>query len=560
LSKRPPSPIPPLLIAIAFVVAMAVFWMRRDHGEGADADNSAQTPRAARAVPRPAAPPASAAGRDEEGILKMDTGFPAGAFPEVRGRVGKIISQRDARPGEIIIIFKTARAMHEFVARAPSAGAYVIASVGQLFAVRARCLSLDALTDDMLKNARDLELVGGNHLVEIPEPPPADRADRAHHAVGGALLAAIGVNGGADNSAWGRGVTIAVLDNAVMPDATFAPDRLRILDIGWGAAPGSGARRGHGTSVAALAAGSAPGARGVAPMARVLGIRVVDEEGFGDIFTIAKGIADAVDEGADIINISLGRRAGDIVTRRAIDYATEHGAVLVAAAGNEQSTELSWPAAEPRVISVGAVDASGIVARFSNSGPQLQITAPGVAIDSAGADGGRAPFSGTSASAPIVAGALAALMSETPGLTAPQAWEILRTHAGDAGEPGHDPDYGHGVLNLGWAMARNDTARADMAVTAHLHDRARRAVTIVVQNRGGFGIAGAVLDTELDGASSKQVFPWIDPGAVATSTLPLPAGLSAAAAGAILRTTLALPAGLVDSVPENNHRSSRLAP
>jgi hypothetical protein len=557
LSKRPPSPIPPLLIAIAFVVAMVVFWMRRDHGEGAAANDAAQT---ARAAPRPAVPPASAAGRDEEGILKMDTEFPAGAIPEIRERVGKIISQRDARPGEIIVIFRTARAMHEFVARAPSAGAHVIASVEQLFAVRARCLSLDALTGDMLKNARDLELVGGNHLVGIPEPPPADRADRAHHAVGGALLAAIGADAGVDNSAWGRGVTIAVLDNAVMPDATFAPDRLRILDIGWGAAPGEGARRGHGTSVAALAAGSASGARGVAPMARVLGIRVVDEEGAADIFTLAKGIVDAVDEGARIINISLGRRTGDIVTRRAIDYATARRAVIVAAAGNDQSTALPWPAADPRVISVGAVDASGVVARFSNSGPQLQITAPGVAIDSAGADGGRAPFSGTSASAPIVAGALAALMSGTPGLTAPQAWEILRTHAGDAGEPGHDPDYGHGVLNLGWAMARNDTARADMAVTAHLHDRARRTVTVVVQNRGGFGIAGAVLDIELDGAVSAHVFPWIEPGAVATTAVPLPAGFSAGGAVAILRTTLTLPAGLVDAVPENNHRGSRIAP
>jgi hypothetical protein len=553
-----------LLAAIAFVVAMAVLWVRRGHGEGGAANLGAQTARGAAEAGGPAASAAGGGGGGED-VLKPGALPEAGTAAEARARVGEIISRRGARAGELIIVFRNGQAMREFIARAPAAGARVVASVGQLFAVRARCLSLDALADDMLKNVRDLELVGSNHLAALPEPPRAGRAGRegaGARAVGGALLAAIGVAAGTDNSTWGRGVTIAVLDNAVMPDATFEPGRLRILDIGWGAAPGEGASRGHGTAVAALAAGAAPGARGVAPMARVLGIRVVDEEGAADIFTIAKGIVDAVDEGARIINISLGRRDGDIVTRRAIDYATAHHAVIVAAAGNEQSTRLPWPAADPRVISVGAVDGAGDVARFSNSSPLLQITAPGVGIDSAGADGAREPFSGTSASAPIVAGALAALMSVTPGLTAPQAWEILRAHASDAGEPGPDPDHGHGVLNLGWAMARHDTARADMAVAAHLHDRERRLVTVAVQNRGGFGLAGATLEIELDGARSAHVFPWIAPGAVATTGIPLPAAPAAGGdpGGVILRTTLALPAGLVDHVPENNHRGSRLAP
>src|SRR5204863_541770 len=118
--------------------------------------------------------------------------------------------------------------------------------------------------------------------------------------------------------------------------------------------PGSGREDGHGTSVAALAAGSARDAPGVSPGANILSIRVTDANGTSDLFTISQAILAAVDAGAKIINISLGGYSTGPVLDSAIAYATKQGALIVAAAGNDQAAQLAWPAADSRVVSVGA--------------------------------------------------------------------------------------------------------------------------------------------------------------------------------------------------------------
>ena len=234
---------------------------------------------------------------------------------------------------------------------------------------------------------------------------------------------------------------------------------MQYLDIGIGTAAGTGPEDGHGTAVAALAAGESPNAPGVAPATDILSIRITDANTQSDIFTVARAILAAVDAGTQIINISLGGYDNSPVLSRAIDYATQRGVVIVASAGNDQAAELTWPAADARVVSVGAVDALGQQVTFSNSGPQLQLTAPGYGVLTAWLDGQRVYFDGTSASAPIVAGAMAAMMSVNPGMNAAQAWQALGQYASDGGAPGPDPDYGNGILNLGWAMNRNDRSR-----------------------------------------------------------------------------------------------------
>ena len=101
-------------------------------------------------------------------------------------------------------------------------------------------------------------------------------------------------------------LTIAILDTGVLPDTTFGSGRLRSLDIGLGTVAGRGEEDGHGTAVAALAAGSDADAPGVAPAASLLSIRVTDTRSTSDTFTIAHAIVAAVDAGAKIINVSLG--------------------------------------------------------------------------------------------------------------------------------------------------------------------------------------------------------------------------------------------------------------
>ena len=136
-------------------------------------------------------------------------------------------------------------------------------------------------------------------------------------------------------------------------------------------------------------------------------------------------------------------------------------------------SQLAWPAADPRVVSVGAVDALGQQVSFSNSGAELHMTAPGYGIQTVWGDGSHVLFSGTSASAPIVSGSIAAMMSQNDGMTATQAWQILQTYSNDGGAPGADPDYGQGV-DLGWAMARSDSTHR-YRLSSHYYKTSRQA-------------------------------------------------------------------------------------
>ena len=197
---------------------------------------------------------------------------------------------------------------------------------------------------------------------------------------------------------------------------------------------------------------------------------------------------------------------------------------------------------------------------FSNSGEQLHLTAPGYGIQTAGVNGERILFSGTSASAPVVSGAIAAVMSQTPGLTAAQAVQVLQTHADDAGPAGDDPDYGHGVVDLGWTMARDDPARIDLAISSHAYDSENSALSIVIQNRGAVAIPGVTLTTDLDGVAGSYPVPELAPGGVTTISLPVDPVQLSGKGRLVLRTQLVLPAGYVDQIPANNTRASVLTP
>jgi hypothetical protein len=420
----------------------------------------------------------------------------------------------------------------------------------------------DSLTDlqaDLLGNVPDFSEVGANFFINIPQTPAKeDRAAVNLVPLGDRLRLFLGVTG--DYSQWGSGVTIAVLDSGVAADNTFGQGRVQYLDVGLGTAAGTGTEDGHGTAVAALAAGMAPDASGVAPAASILSIRITDANAQSDVFTLSEAIVAAVDAGAQIVNISLGGYETDSLLANAISYASQRGVVIVASAGNDQAAQLTWPAADPRVVSVGAVDALEQQATFSNAGAQLQITAPGYGVQTAWLNGQRVYFDGTSASAPIVAGAIAAIMSTSPGVNATQAWQVLQQYASDGGAPGPDADYGNGVLNLGWAMARNDPTRIDTAIASNYYDSATGQMEFVVQNRSGQSVSGLVLNIDAGGTTSNYSIPILTPGAISVVKLPVDQNQLAASGGIVFRTQLINPPGIVDQVPANNRRTSSLTP
>lgn len=473
-----------------------------------------------------------------------------------RKRLGRLKDQFQdptAKPNELLLRFDDPAAYRRFLGRADQAKWRILGKLDPLSAVRIGFDSLADLEADLANYPEDYADVGGNFLVYPPEPPPAEERARGRYVpIGDGLLEFLGVTG--DTSQWGHGVTIAVLDSGVAADATFGGGRLSYADAGYGTKIVAG--DGHGTAVAALAAGAASDAMGVAPSAQILSVRVTGDDGLSDSFTLARGVLAAADQGARVINISLGSYQDSALLNRAIDYAMQLGAVVVASAGNDQAAQLTWPAANPRVISVGAVDALEQQVAFSNSGDELKITAPGYGVDSAWLNGQRVSIDGTSVSAPIVAGSIAATMSQNPGMTADQAWQIVRRYSSDGGSAGVDPNYGYGVVNLGWVMNRNSFNRIDTAVSSHYLNRSAGQMEFLVQNRSGRSVAGLELNITVDGDLRKFSVPALSAGEVFVARTAIDVARLQNSGRIDYRTTLFNPPGLLDVVPSNNSRGN----
>jgi subtilisin family serine protease len=292
----------------------------------------------------------------------------------------------------------------------------------------------------------------------------------------------------ADVAAAAAGITIAVVDTGA--DVT-APDlgskqphaysiRHRSADVA--------DANGHGTFVAALAAGSATNGDGIAGVAGAAGLMVVQAGAPDGSFTDvdeAAAIVYAVDRGAKIVNLSLGGPETSVTERRAVDYAVSKGALLVAAAGNggRRGNAVEYPAAllQPvgsngvggRGLSVAASDRAGARAAFSSSGSHVSLAAPGASVFSAvastssearyprtalpGSVGGLYGYaSGTSFAAPQIAGAAALVWAANPRLGAADVATILEQTAGGAGS--WTAGLGFGVVDVAAAVERARTA------------------------------------------------------------------------------------------------------
>jgi subtilisin family serine protease len=206
----------------------------------------------------------------------------------------------------------------------------------------------------------------------------------------------------------------------------------------------------HGTHVAGIVGAVTNNAVGVAGLAQVqlVAIKVMNESGEGTDALVADGIDWAVDVAhADIIVMSLGVDGESFSLRRAVNNARDEGVVMVAAAGNDGTSVVSYPAAYGPVIAVGATDSSDRRATFSNYGSNLDIMAPGVMIYSTQGGDSYQHLSGTSAAAPHVAGVAALMMSIDPALMPEELGEVLNATATDISQSGYDPTTGWGIVD-----------------------------------------------------------------------------------------------------------------
>ena len=192
----------------------------------------------------------------------------------------------------------------------------------------------------------------------------------------------------------------------------------------------------HGTAVAGVVAGGDVGdATSVCPACTILSGKVLDAQDRGSDAEIARGVLWAVASGARVVNLSVSGPSEAPALRAAIRTATRGGVVVVAAAGNDGSTDKSFPAADPNVIAVAATTSSDTLFAWSNRGSWVAIGAPGETTTTL-RGGGYTTFVGTSAAAPEVAAAAAECLAVAPGLSPSAVRGILmRTAAQVTGMP-----------------------------------------------------------------------------------------------------------------------------
>ncbi len=258
--------------------------------------------------------------------------------------------------------------------------------------------------------------------------------------------------GGAWNEAKGDGAKVAIVDSGVYSEH---PDIGRIVaqrDFVEGDAVADD-DYGHGTHVTGIAGALTDNGKGVAGGCFGCGLIIGKVMGFGGFTTdsrIVEGIDWSVNQGADVVNLSLGGPADSSVLRRAVNRAHGQGAVMVAAAGNDGASEPRYPAAYSKVIAVGAIGTDDRLARFSNRGRWVDLAAPGTDIISTSNSGGYDRQSGTSMAAPFVSGLAGLLASQ--GMSADSIRQGMQATAEDLGPAGQDPRYGHGRIDAANAV------------------------------------------------------------------------------------------------------------
>ncbi|RLF56784.1 MAG: hypothetical protein DRN25_07485, partial [Thermoplasmata archaeon] len=238
---------------------------------------------------------------------------------------------------------------------------------------------------------------------------------------------------------------------------------------------------GHGTWCAGIVGAIGNNSKGIAGLnwhCKIMPVKCFDYLPVSFASILAKGIIYAADNGADVIILSWGAPADSKLIRDAISYAETKGTIVVAAAGNFGNRLKIYPAAYPSVIAVAATDSNDEITSFSNWGEWIDISAPGEGIVSTWTNGGYNYESGTSASAPLVAGTIALMLSEKPDATRDEILTALKSGA----EP--VTTYGYRYIGVGRLNVNNSLDRLTGIVASLDKDISGAIVSGVIDIRG----------------------------------------------------------------------------
>lgn len=237
----------------------------------------------------------------------------------------------------------------------------------------------------------------------------------------------------------GQGIKVAILDTGIdvdHPDLEPNPlDGVNIINP----KKHYDDDNGHGTHVAGIVAAvdNTIGVIGVANQASLFGVKVLDRRGNGWMSDVIAGLEWCMNnyDGMDVINMSLGTSSDSSIFHDVIIAVDDAGIVIVAAAGNNGSS-VSYPAAYPETIAVSATDSEDSVATWSNYGPEIDLAAPGVEINSTYKGGEYKVLQGTSMAAPHVTGTVALILENKPDYAPDDVLTTLTSTAEDLGLPG----------------------------------------------------------------------------------------------------------------------------
>jgi hypothetical protein len=531
-----PPPIIRNLLLVALIGAFALFgwWLARDaessSGTAGLADGASREPRVLVDTPN------MAAKRAERHPSKGRDSFIDALF---------------GIPNERLVRFDSEDAYRRFLAGLDGRGLRLL---GQIDALRAVRVGYDDLSDleDLLGDDDDSF---ANYYVAIPQLPDVS-AQPGAVGFGTTLLSWLGITG--DTTALGGGVRIAVLDTGVAAHETFST-KIREIDLVTREEPVP--LNGHGTAVASLITGDSGASQGIAPGAEILSIRIGDENGDSNSFLLAQGIVQAVDEGVQLINISMGSYGDSAIVRDAVAYAAENGALIIASAGNDGLGAPAYPAAYKDVISVGAIDANGDYLQFSNQ--NVDLTAPGYSVAAAWpAEAGDqyVYFTGTSASAPVVTAAIAAAMT-SEGIGAAAAYDLVVANLNEAGVAGKDLLYGDGILDVGRTFNSDVAGIYDAATASHVFqpatdDDPASRLAVTVENRGTELLTNSQVTINVNGDDYNLTVPSLRPGE--DKTLTIPVNVNNDTEGLVVRSSISITSGQSDQKPSNDGLATQI--
>jgi hypothetical protein len=503
-----------ILLAIVLGGGLAGWWLAR--GTIPPEAPPAAAVKRERPVFVDSAPKPRSLGKRERGLIRDGDAADAGALE----------NQRSLR-------FADREAYERFLAAAQGKGIAILGSIDRLNALHVGFLSLDEL-NALLDGSEESGFI---YPVYLPTPK-TEGVQEGAVGFGETLLSWLGIKG--DNSAYGSGVKVAILDTG----STLEGARNQFL-----VPPPEDAAdwNGHGTAVADLI-------RQIAPAADLYSWRVANDEGQSNSFLLAQGILAALDAGVDVINISMGSYGNSAILRDAVETARAANVLIYASGGNEGYEQLAYPAAYDGVIGVGAVDANGSYLNFSNTG-NVTMTAPGLDLVTAWTGGQSVFFTGTSASAPIGVGVLAAAMSQGgTRISSSQAYRLVTDNLNEAGAPGTDSFYGIGMVDLGRVLQSGQPGITDAAIAANhvtYGNGGQPQLQVVIQNRGTNTLVNTPVEVTTPSGTVALNITTLQAGDIATFDLPL----SFTGDSAIIQSRVQVSGGGSDLKPSNNRRT-----